>query len=124
MLGELVFRVLQAGTHPLTVEACNGAVLQQHLVTDPLPEVFGLAQNYPNPFNAGTSIRYQLPRPAKVNIVLYNIRGQKVATLVDEDKAPGFYTYRWDARSLSSGIYFYRMTAGDFSAVRKLVLIK
>ena len=124
VLGELVFRVLQTGTHLLTVESCNGAFSRQTIPGDPVPEVFGLAQNYPNPFNAGTTIRYQLPRPAKVNIVLYNIRGQKVATLVNEEKAPGYYTYRWDARSLSSGIYFYRMTAGDYSAVRKLVLIK
>ncbi|MBN2289221.1 MAG: T9SS type A sorting domain-containing protein [Candidatus Glassbacteria bacterium] len=97
-----------------------------------LPKAFMLAQNSPNPFNPSTTISYELPESAgalRVVLDVYNIRGQKVVTLVDELKDAGRYTVNWDGRDaggrvVSSGVYFYRMKAGDFSAVRKMVILK
>jgi len=85
---------------------------------------FSLSQNYPNPFNAVTEIRYALPRDCRVRLDVYNILGQKVVSLVDGNQKAGYKTARWDAGSLSSGIYFYRLRAGDFVQTRKMILLK
>jgi len=89
-----------------------------------LPQEFSLSQNYPNPFNPITYIKYALPRNYYVSLEVYNILGQKVATLVDAEQKAGYKTARWDAGSLSSGIYFYRLQAGDFVQTRKMVVLK
>jgi len=89
-----------------------------------LPEEFALRQNYPNPFNPTTLIRYDLPMDCQVRLEVCNILGQKVASLVDGKQKAGYKAATWDASSLSSGIYFYRLQAGDFSATRKMVLLK
>lgn len=97
-----------------------------------LPKVFSLSQNSPNPFNPSTTISYEIPESsgaAKVVMAVYNIRGQKVITLVDELKEAGQYSVNWNGldengRRVSSGVYFYRMSAGDFTAVRKMVIVK
>jgi hypothetical protein len=95
-----------------------------------LPSVFDLAQNYPNPFNPVTTIKYQVPRPGSdVEIVVYNVRGQVVRTLVRETQPPGFYVVTWDAKSdrgveVASGVYFVRMTATGFLQTKKLVVLK
>ncbi len=83
-----------------------------------------LDQNYPNPFNPSTSISYSLPTRSHVTIRVYNLLGQHVARLVDEEKAPGEYTVEWNAGTLSSGVYFYRMTAGAFSETKKMVVMR
>ena len=90
----------------------------------PLPREFQLHQNFPNPFNPMTTIRYDVPRSAHVNITVYNTRGQQVAVLVDGMRQPGYHEVVWDAAGLSSGIYFYRIAAGDFVQMHKLMLIK
>jgi len=89
-----------------------------------LPEEFVLGQNYPNPFNPITEIRYQLPKDSQVKLTIYNILGQKVVVLVDGEQKVGYKTTRWDASSLSSGIYFYRLQAGDFVQTRKMILLR
>ena len=89
-----------------------------------LPHEFSLLQNYPNPFNPITTIKYALPRNCYVKLDVFNILGQKVATLVDRKQRAGYKVARWDAGALSSGIYFYRLKAGDFVQTRKMVLIK
>ncbi|MFQ6617596.1 MAG: FlgD immunoglobulin-like domain containing protein [Fidelibacterota bacterium] len=96
---------------------------------DPWPDKYALFQSYPNPFNLRSRIRYQLPTPSKVKLMIYNISGQKVRTLADGNKDPGIYTVTWDGTNdagsqVASGIYFYHLKAGKFSQVRKIILLK
>ncbi len=89
-----------------------------------LPEKFALSQNYPNPFNPSTRINYSVPEFSRVKITIYDIMGRKVKTLLDEEKSAGNYSLDWDASNLSSGVYIYRMRAGNFSTGRKCMLLK
>jgi hypothetical protein len=96
---------------------------------NPIPERYNLAQNYPNPFNPTTTVAYDIPVEAKVKLTIYNILGERVATLVDEFKPAGSYTTVWNGQtdngsSVSSGIYFYRLTAGDYVKSMKMTLMK
>ncbi|MFV1883903.1 MAG: S8/S53 family peptidase [Balneola sp.] len=88
------------------------------------PFEYELAQNYPNPFNPTTTISYSLKKSGTVRIEIFNTLGQKVATLVDEQKSVGKHSVQFDASHLSSGVYFYRIEAGDFVQIRSMVLIK
>jgi hypothetical protein len=94
-----------------------------------VPKSYGLSQNYPNPYNLQTQIAYQLPQPGKVLLKIYNIRGELVRTLVNEYKPAGYHSVTWDGRNgdgvaVSSGIYFYKLSSGSFSATRKMVMLK
>ncbi len=89
-----------------------------------IPEEFALEYNYPNPFNPETNIAYALPERVKVELSIYNILGQKVAELVNTVQEPGKYSVRWDASRMSSGVYFYRISAGKFASSKKMMLIK
>lgn len=89
-----------------------------------LPQKFQLYQNYPNPFNAKTTIQYYLPEKSHVEIRIYNVSGQLVETLVSEQKNRGNHYAVWDAKDLSSGIYFCQITAGEYQEIRKCVLLK
>lgn len=88
------------------------------------PLVFALGQNYPNPFNAETVISYQLSVISEVELSVYNILGQKVATLVSARQPAGSYKVEWDASCFASGVYLYRLEAGKFSETRKLIILK
>jgi len=88
------------------------------------PQVFSLEQNYPNPFNPSTSIKYSIPQDGIVNLAIYNLIGEKVLTLVNQNMKAGVYEIKFDASHYSSGIYFYRLDAGQFSSVRKMILMK
>jgi len=88
------------------------------------PDDFTLFQNYPNPFNASTTINYQLARPGKVSLTIYNSRGRMVERLVDEYQQAGEYQVRFNASQLPSGIYIYRLRAGKHIKTREMVLIK
>jgi hypothetical protein len=92
--------------------------------TAKIPTHFWLSQNYPNPFNPTTAIRYQLPVSSIVTLVVYDILGREVATLVNELQPPGMLSVTWDARDMPSGVYLYRLIAGNFVEVKKLVLLK
>jgi hypothetical protein len=94
-----------------------------------LPTSFFLSHNYPNPFNPETQIDYALPRNCNVNLTIYNILGQKLKTLVDELQKAGFKTVHWDGKDdqgeeVASGIYFYRLKAGDYFETKKMVLLR
>ncbi len=88
------------------------------------PSTYALAQNYPNPFNPSTMIEFSLPREASVTLEVFNIIGQRVATLVDEVRPAGFYTERLDGSRLASGVYLYRLNAGGFVATHKMILLR
>ena len=94
------------------------------------PDAFSLADNYPNPFNPETTIKYELPQAADVELTVYNVVGQAVRTLVAEHQSAGRYAVEWDAtddsgHSLSSGLYFYRLqVGGEFRAVKKMLLLR
>ncbi len=95
----------------------------------PIPAKYALSQNYPNPFNPNTCIAYQLPNAENVRLIVYNVLGEKVRTLVHARQAAGVHTAQWDGRDdagkvLPSGIYFYRLKAGKFSAIKKMILMK
>lgn len=89
-----------------------------------LPKQFELQQNYPNPFNPTTTIRYGLPEKSNVKLTVFNILGRKIETLVSGSQKAGWHEVRFDAHQLASGLYIYRLTAGDHVVVRKLMLIK
>jgi hypothetical protein len=89
-----------------------------------IPKEFSLSQNYPNPFNPSTVIKYQLPISSLVILKVYDILGDEVATLANEEKPTGFYEVIFDASRLSSGFYIYKITAGNFVSTKKMILIK
>jgi len=89
-----------------------------------VPNEFNLFQNYPNPFNPATNIKFALPKAAKVTLLVYNLLGEKVATLLNEDKETGFYDIQFNASSFSSGVYIYRLTTEDFIKTMKMNFIK
>ena len=88
------------------------------------PLEYALDQNYPNPFNPSTVISYAIPREGHVKLQVFNLLGQPVATLDDQDRVPGYYGTTFDGGKLASGVYVYRIQVGDFVASRKLLLMK
>ena len=127
--------------HADTLEAIYGSIRTGVAASrsDQIPTSYALAQNYPNPFNPGTKIEFALPRQSFVTLKVYNLFGEEVATLVEKNLSAGFHQVNWEAGELSSGVYFYRLQAGDpatgfpnksgqagqgFAETRKLVLVK
>ena len=89
-----------------------------------IPNSYSISQNYPNPFNPTTKIDYSIPTAGKTKLVIYDILGREVKTLVNEFQNPGNYKINFDARNLSSGVYFYRLSLNDFSDTKKMILVK
>jgi hypothetical protein len=94
-----------------------------------LPKEFALFQNYPNPFNPQTNIEYALPKASQVNLVVYNILGQKVRTLVDNFETAGLKKVIWDGKDergneIPSGIYFYKLKTANYSQTKKMIVLK
>jgi len=96
----------------------------EEIPSDLLPASFDLSQNYPNPFNPETTIEFEVSNSAPVSIKIYDLIGREVTTLVNEVKQPGVYRISFDGDNLASGVYFYKMIAGDFSSVKKMNLLK
>jgi hypothetical protein len=93
-------------------------------LADEIPNDYKLSQNYPNPFNPVTMINYQLPMNSHVLLKVYDILGREISTLIDEPVAAGRHEVHWNAADLPSGLYFYRIQTGSYSAVKKMILMK
>jgi len=93
-------------------------------ITDVLPAKFSLSQNYPNPFNNSTVITYQLPYSSQIKIEIYNILGRRISKIQDDIKPAGYHQTIWNAEDISSGVYFYKIQAGDCIETKKMLLVK
>lgn len=89
-----------------------------------VPDSYALFQNYPNPFNPSTQISFDLPSASYVNLTIYNVLGQNVTTLIDKKMDAGHHEIEWDASNNSSGVYFYRISADNFSQTKKMLMLK
>ncbi|NOZ75743.1 MAG: ammonia-forming cytochrome c nitrite reductase subunit c552 [FCB group bacterium] len=117
--------------HDYTVSLLNDAIQKATDIVlgvndepNPLPAEYALYQNYPNPFNPVTRIAYQIPNRGRVVLKVINMLGEEIAILVDENQAAGYHTVQFDSRDLPSGIYLYRIQAGDFHNVKSMLLLK
>ncbi len=93
-------------------------------ISKTIPRQFKLYQNYPNPFNPITKIKFDIPISALTKIIVYDILGREVKSIVNQDLTPGSYEIDWNATNFASGVYFYRIIAGSFISMKKMVLIK
>ena len=89
-----------------------------------IPDEYRLEQNYPNPFNPSTTLKYEIPKESYITLKVYDILGREVATLVNKEQKAGYYEVDWNAVSNSSGVYFYRIQAGEFVETKKMVLLR
>ncbi len=106
----------------VTLEKSN--LLIRNFKGEGIPIVYDLTQNFPNPFNPSTTIRYQIPQDGIVTLKIYDILGSEVATLVNEEKVAGKYEVNFNASTLASGVYIYKIQAGDFVSSKKMILLK
>jgi hypothetical protein len=89
-----------------------------------VPKNYSLGQNYPNPFNPTTNIKFDIPKAGHVRLAVYDMLGNQVELLVNNEMQPGSYSTDFNAAKISSGVYFYRLETGDFSETRKMILTK
>jgi len=113
----------------VTVHTTSFTGVGGQLASASTPSSFKLHQNFPNPFNPATMIQYDLPQPGRVKVEVFNILGQRVKTLVDEFQQAGYRSALWDGRNaaggeVASGVYFYRIAAGDFNSVKRMTLVR
>ncbi|MCX6165356.1 MAG: T9SS type A sorting domain-containing protein [Ignavibacteriae bacterium] len=113
-----------AGDLGVILKTTNGGAVWVSNNTQEIPKSFELFQNYPNPFNPTTNIKYQITNSKLVTLRVYDILGKEIATLVNEKKTAGIYEVTFNGSNFASGVYFYRIQAGDFVQVKKMVLIK
>lgn len=102
----------------------NITAIDSTIATLNIPRKFELSQNYPNPFNPSTAIKYSIPKAGFVTLVVYDVLGSEVSSLVNEEKTAGYFEIEFDGSSLASGIYFYRLQAGDFVETKKMMMLK
>jgi photosystem II stability/assembly factor-like uncharacterized protein len=102
----------------------NGATFIKGNEVEEIISNYSLSHNFPNPFNPSTTISYSLPTTSMVQLKILDILGQEIATLVNEEKTPGNYSVEWNATQLASGVYFYRIQAGNFVQTKKMILMK
>ncbi|MBK6536453.1 MAG: T9SS type A sorting domain-containing protein [Ignavibacteria bacterium] len=105
-----------------SIEGVTGKLTNESITN--IPTEFALGQNYPNPFNPSTTINYELPASNFVTLKIYDLVGKEVMTLVNEKLDAGRYSATFNGSNLASGMYFYKITAGEFTFIRKMVLIK
>lgn len=117
-------RLTSDGEEPRFLLTISGDVTTSTETTIGLPKAVELSQNYPNPFNPTTTIRYALPQTSAVTLEIFNMLGQKIVTIVNGQQASGSHTVSWNASGLSSGIYYYRLSAGSTAITKTMTLIK
>jgi hypothetical protein len=123
-------KMLDRVEHLRKVLAFLGNTTDPPIGVDPGGYVYSLSQNRPNPFNPTTTIEYTVKEQGKVNLRIYNVAGQLIRTLVDDVKSPGvLYSATWDGKNgqgqtVASGVYFYKLVAGDFVQTKKMILLK
>ncbi len=126
-LGGVSFTDANTGTvvggYGTILRTTNGGVFVKH-INSKIPDRFSLYQNYPNPFNPVTRIAFDIPKSSFVEFVVYNVLGKEVSTIVNEKLSAGRYEVNWNGSDYPSGVYFYRIEAGDFVDVKKMLLIK
>ena len=127
--GKSKFWSMYRGGLERTGDFADAGLLSVASSAKALPDAFRLLQNYPNPFNPETTIRYDLPQSSRVSLIIYDLMGRKVRTLVNAEQQPGYKRVIWDAtddmgRQVSSGIYIYRITAGKMTLSSKMVLLR
>ena len=129
---DICFAIV-AGTDLANLQLNADAVIQKYNTITALPDdrkvvqqpsSFRLSQNYPNPFNPTTTIEYQLPDPADVSLSIYNLKGELITTLVSDHQQSGSHRVKWNPGNVSSGIYLYRIRAGNDSEIRKCMFLK
>jgi len=108
----------------LNNDSCINGVISVNNITTEIPKYFSLSQNYPNPFNPVTMIKFALPKASFVTLKVYDMLGREVAELVNGQKSAGQYIVDFDASSLTSGIYFYRLESNGFADVKRMVVLK
>jgi hypothetical protein len=126
-VGLIFIRELDKGHSTITIPEMTTTVEDQSIAM--LPTAFKLSQNFPNPFNPETTIKYQLPKSSEVVLKIYNMLGQLVTTLVDENQVAGYYTARWNGtdqhgRPVASGVYLYKLKTKEFVQTRKMILTR
>ena len=123
-IDQITFRGLTAGKVIPDGGGPGGVLLTEQSGQVQLPAEFALSQNHPNPFNPKTTIEFSLPEAARVELVIFDTQGRRVATLADGDFAAGPHALHWDASGEASGVYFYRITAGELRETRRMILLK
>jgi hypothetical protein len=108
----------------LILKTTNGGVTFIEEDLSQIPLDYSLSQNYPNPFNSDTRISFSIPTMNFVRLTIYNLNGELVETIMNEEKSAGTYSIYWDSGEKSSGIYFYKLEAGNFNETKKMILLK
>lgn len=115
MIGEGSLRILNSSINKVSVKLTGSTLL---------PKEFSLSQNYPNPFNPSTTIKYNLPKGSHVSLKLFNILGQEVATLVNEEQKAGYKSIEWNAANVASGVYMYQLKSANYVSTKKALLLR
>ena len=105
-----------------TIKYSQGVGIKK--ISTEIPSLFSLSQNYPNPFNPITKIRFDLPKNVNVKLTIYDMLGREIETLVNEQLNAGSYEVNWDGTKYTSGVYYYRLNAGEFVETKKMILVK
>ena len=122
--GEIINQEFKNGEEIRITNNKITSIVVSGRITAGIPVNYELSQNYPNPFNPTTKIKFAIPQESNVNLSIYNVLGELVSTLVNKGMKPGYYEIEFYSTSLASGVYLFRIQAGDFVNTKKMVLMK
>ena len=124
LVDEYTWFVAGGISNAIVYKSTNGGAIGIQPVSNEIPNQFSVSQNYPNPFNPKSNIKFQIAKSGEVKLMIFDVLGREVTTLVNERLNPGTYEVIWDASSYPSGVYFYKLITNDYSETRKMVLVK